>query len=251
MGGQEMHWLIIGGSGGIGRAVTLYGLQQGHRISATASRRGSARRLRYAAGSRTTGLDIWRQRFRGYGSVRRFARKLQRKQLPDAVVIAYGPLYEGDMPGQPTAEWQRMALHNLVLPGACVSTLLPRMLRRGHGTIILFGGTDTDRIQGFRRIGSYAAAKTGVSVLAASAARSIEAYTRAHGPVDVRVYCVCPAYVDTEYLSDEQRQRFARLAGSAGLESPDSYGLLVESLIRGDEKNQNGAILNMKNGRTL
>ncbi|AFG38796.1 SDR family NAD(P)-dependent oxidoreductase [Spirochaeta africana] len=259
MSGQETRWLVIGGSGGIGRAIVLQAAGQGAVVRFTGSTRSRVRQLEREAVRRQLPGRVHGsvRRFRGMGSIRRFERWIRRQPLPDVVVCAYGPLFEGRLKDTAAVSWQRMALHNLVLPGMLLSRLLPCMHGRGSGTVVLFGGTGGDELRGYRRIAAYAAAKAGVVVAARSAAMASEEHAEEQehvagqpGPEDgVRTVCICPDFVDTEYLNSEQRARYSRLAGTRGLSNPDICAQLVWRIAEREEIFQNGAIINMQTYR--
>ena len=252
MGGQETEWLVIGGSGGIGREIVLHAALQGAYVRCTGgSRRGIAGLRgeflqRNAADGRGCMPDARVRRITGMRSLVRLERWVASLPLPDVVVCAYGPLFEGRLEDTSAADWHLMALHNLVLPGMLLSQLLPRMQARGSGTIILFGGTDTDQIKGYRQIAAYSAVKTGVGVLARSAAKTVPQANGKTAASDVRTVCICPDFVETEYLTDDQRRRYRSLAGADGLSLPQRYARLAWRIAQREENFPNGAILNMR-----
>ncbi|GAB6089349.1 hypothetical protein JCM12856_09420 [Spirochaeta dissipatitropha] len=194
-------------------------------------------------------------KIRGWLSILRLYRWLEKQDLPDIVFVSYGPMVEKKLTAMLPRDWKRMSDHNLTLPGIVLSTLLGRMLKRGSGTIFLTGGTDTDAIRAFRRIAAYSAAKTGVSVLAVSAAETVREYCRSSGLSDeecsVRVVCICPDYIGTEYLNKEQKERFSRLAGKDGLSSPEQFADFVRKVAFDRKNYPNGTIINVKNYREL
>ena len=67
-------------------------------------------------------------------------------------------------------EWLTQSYANFAFPGMLVSAVLPHMCASGWGRILLFGGTRTDSVRGFRTNAAYAAAKTGLSSLVKSVA---------------------------------------------------------------------------------
>jgi NAD(P)-dependent dehydrogenase (short-subunit alcohol dehydrogenase family) len=88
----------------------------------------------------------------------------------DIVVVAYGPFVQKPLAATTSADWRMTALSCLALPGAIATEAATGMAVRGFGRILLFGGTRTDAIRGFRSNAAYAAAKTGLGVLAKSIA---------------------------------------------------------------------------------
>lgn len=257
MRGQESRWLILGGTGGIGRAVAVNALNNSEYVLCTGSSHGSVRRSRAEYRS-ITGINnksflVRRMKIKGWLSILHLYRWLQKLVLPDFVFVSYGPMIEKKLTSMLPRDWKRMNDHNLTVPGIVLSTLLGKMLKRGSGTIFLTGGTDTDSIRAFRRIAAYSAAKTGVSVLTVSAAETVREYCRSSGITEggcnVRVVCICPGYIDTEYLSSEQKERFSRLAGKDGLSSPEQLADFVRKIAFDRKNYPNGTIINVKNYR--
>jgi NAD(P)-dependent dehydrogenase (short-subunit alcohol dehydrogenase family) len=127
---------------------------------------------------------------------------------PDILVCGWGPFLQKPLGALSEADWARMAWANLALPGALVSLCIDRMLEKGWGRILLFGGTNTAGVRGFRTTAAYAAAKTGLGVLVKSAAL-------AGAGRGLTCNALCPGLVDTEYCSPRQR-RYNREKSPAG-----------------------------------
>lgn len=249
MRGQEMRWTIIGGSGGIGASIASYAVQQGDAVWCTAGSFRSARKAQHNLNSISPGSRVVRHRITWYSSIVSLLGKMKRAGTADTVVVSYGPFTEKKLWETGRRNWHTMTMHNLFLPGIIVSEVLPGMLRRGSGTIVLFGGTGTGTVQGYKRIAAYSAAKTGVGVVAASAAEAVAEYEHEHGKTDVRIICLCPDFVDTEYLTDQQRQRFLGLAGARGLSSAGDYAKFIWGIAHREQSFANGTILDMKTFR--
>jgi 3-oxoacyl-[acyl-carrier protein] reductase len=207
--------LVVGGSGGIGRALSL-----------ELGRRGSA--LIVHGGSSREGLDSTLRELRQAGAeaegflealggsagcVRRFVDLLPSLGRIDLLVVALGPFVRKSLAATEAEDWERLALLDLALPGALCSSLLPGMIERGWGRILLFGGTRTDGVRAYKSNAAYASAKTGLSVLV----KSLAAESSASGVASV---LVCPGFVDTEYLSEAERDALrARAPGGRLIDS--------------------------------
>jgi NAD(P)-dependent dehydrogenase (short-subunit alcohol dehydrogenase family) len=120
------------------------------------------------------------------GCVGRFIGALPSLGRIDILAVALGPFLRASLAETGAADWERLALLDLALPGALASALLPAMAARGWGRILLFGGTRTDGIRAYSSNAAYAAAKTGLGVLAKSLA--VEG-----APAGVGCVLVCPA----------------------------------------------------------
>jgi NAD(P)-dependent dehydrogenase (short-subunit alcohol dehydrogenase family) len=159
----------------------------------------------------------------------------------DVLVIAYGPFLEKPVLETSPEEWRHLHDMNVVLPALVFSRLLPSMIERGFGRVVVFGGTGTHRVSGYRTIAAYSAEKTALGVLVKSAARE------AAGS-DVAVNAVCPGPVDTEYLSEAQRRRFRRVLPGGEMPAPGQIVPYVLSLIVQDSPFMNGALVPLDGG---
>jgi 3-oxoacyl-[acyl-carrier protein] reductase len=124
---------------------------------------------------------------------------LDREPEPDILVCAWGPFQKAALPDTDAGLWRHLTESNLMFPGMLVSLALPGMLERGWGRILLFGGTGTERVQGYTTTAAYSAAKTALGVLAMSAAE-------AAGGRNVTCNVLCPGLTDTEYCGEEDRR---------------------------------------------
>jgi 3-oxoacyl-[acyl-carrier protein] reductase len=235
--------LVLGGSGGIGRAVCL-----------ALARRGAA--LVVHGGSSRERLDAVLGEVRASGSpeVSGFLQPIERpadilERLGalgriDILAAAFGPFVQKPLADTAAADWERVALLDLALPGALCSALLPAMASRGYGRILLFGGTRTDAIRAYSSNAAYAAAKTGLSVLAKSLA--------AEGArANVACILVCPGLVDTEYLAEAARTRFRALTPGGRLVAPEEIAESALGLLAADPCVASGAVLNLDSGLSL
>jgi NAD(P)-dependent dehydrogenase (short-subunit alcohol dehydrogenase family) len=116
------------------------------------------------------------------------------------------------------------------------------LIGRGWGRILLFGGTNTDTIRGFSTTAAYSSAKTGLGVLAKSAAKS-------GGGFGVTCNVICPGLVDTDETDEAARaynreKRQSRAALTPRDIARASLAVLSNPAI-------NGAILPVDQGLTL
>ena len=189
--------LVIGGSGGIGKEVAL-GLAQCN-AELTIHGGSSAERLEKTIkaireiGGKATGFLLQIE------SPKDAEKILAHLPDPDILVCAWGPFRRGSLETLDRDFWQKTVESNLIFPGFLVSLVLKGMMERNFGRILLFGGTNTDTIRGFTTTAAYSAAKTGLAVLAKSAAK-----TAGHRGVTCNV--ICPGLTDTEYLEEDQKR---------------------------------------------
>ncbi|MFW5694045.1 MAG: SDR family NAD(P)-dependent oxidoreductase [Alkalispirochaeta sp.] len=236
---QHHRALIIGGSGGIGRAVSYALAAQGASIICHGGHNQDKldRVVSYIQehGGKARGLLVPMERatdivphLNGLGRV-------------DILVVAMGPIAYRPLADTDDATWQQMIDLNLVLPGLLVSRYLPAMVTSGWGRVVLFGGPHGDTLRGFRTIAAYGAAKAGVASLCKSAAQQTNGQ-------NVAVNLIAPGYVDTEYLSAAQRKQLIGKSPRGALISPERVARLVNQLVLADEPDMNGAMITLDQG---
>jgi len=232
---QGKKALVVGATGGLGRAVAkalhaadaevlLHGRSEERLASSVAELgvRTSALQADLAEGAAPPAL-------------------LEAARLCDLLVLAYGPFAYRPLAETSPEDWRAMALGCLALPGALATEAAKAMAARGFGRILFFGGTRTDAIRGFRMNAAYAAAKTGLGVVAKSIAVEF-------GGRGVSCALLCPGFVDTEYLDEETRRRLAAASPRDGLIPEDEIAGLALRLLAGDMDLANGAIVTADRG---
>ena len=191
--------LVIGGTGGIGRALAQGLAEEGAELTVHGG--SSQERLENTINTiRGNGgkADGFLLRIESPSAAEQI---LARSPAPDILVCAWGPFLRRKLETCDRELWKNMVESNLVFPGILVSLVLQGMMERNWGRILLFGGTNTDNIRGFTTTTAYSAAKTGLGVIAKSAAR-----TAASRGVTCNV--VCPGFTETEYTSEELRRYY-------------------------------------------
>lgn len=183
--------LVVGGSGGIGREVAIRLAARGASVIVHGHRAARVTELvaELPGPGRHRGHSA---NLSGGAAPDAFAELLDRAGTPDLLIHAFGPETHRRLTDLNPTDWISAAITNLVLPGMAISAVLPAMIERNWGRIVLFGATGTERIRGFREDPAYGAAKTALSSLVRSA--DLAAENR-----DVAVNCIAPGYVDTEY----------------------------------------------------
>jgi NAD(P)-dependent dehydrogenase (short-subunit alcohol dehydrogenase family) len=262
--------LVIGGTGGIGRAValglagrgadlTIHGGHSAERLEsvlAAARQEASgicpeaavlkAAEARETSARRKTGR---RSRIEGFlfpvtAPVSRAAETILAKTVelsgaPDILVLAWGPFQRSLLQETTPENWYFLAENNLIFPGILISALIGDMIMRGWGRILLFGGTNTDTIRGFSSTAVYSAVKTALGVLAKSAAKSA-------GNAGVTCNVVCPGLTDTEYTEEkEQTYHRKKNPGGGGL-SPEDIAAAALHLL--ENPVVNGAVIPLDGG---
>ncbi len=248
--------LVVGGSGGIGAAVSRRLVTEGltvrvHGRTPERTARCAEELCRIGPGRAeaqilAVGADS--------GDAERAAAALVGEgapapAVPDVIVIAMGPFLEKPFDQTTEGEWRALWETNLMLPVAIGRRVLGPMIQRGRGRLVVFGGTGTDRVAGYHDVAAYSAAKTALMSWVKSAARSVERSVdrpdhraRGQNPPNVAVSAVCPGFVDTEYLTEAQRERYRRLSGGR-LQTPDEVAAEVIDLISGPAGRSNGRVV--------
>ncbi len=235
----DLRALVIGGSGGIGRAVSKRLAAAGMRVCVHGGR--SHERLEATLNEITD----------AGGQAEGFLAEIERVEdlvepitarLPfSVVVLAFGPYLEASLLETSARDWVRMAELNLALPGTVLSLCAPAMQAAGWGRFVLFGGPRTDGIESFRTIAAYGAAKTGVSSLVRSAARQLGRY-------GITVNAVCPGYIATEYYQDGDLERLSARMPDRELITTAEVAQLVERLVTPESNALNGAVIRIDKG---
>jgi 3-oxoacyl-[acyl-carrier protein] reductase len=226
--------LVVGGSGGIGAAV-----------SAALARHGA--RLRIHGGHSRQKLETVAARAREHtDDVTTLLLEISGPQdardllefggQVDILVVSYGPWLQSSVIDTRPDQWEEMVGQNLTLPAVLMSGVLPGMTDRRYGRIVLFGGPRSDRLSGYLRIAGYAAAKHGLASLARSVALQ-------HADDNVRCNMICPGHVETEYYSESRKRAQEARHPSRRLISVEEVASLVVSLLRPDSDAINGAII--------
>jgi NAD(P)-dependent dehydrogenase (short-subunit alcohol dehydrogenase family) len=234
--------LVVGGSGGIGREaafelasrdvdLVIHGGHSQERLERTVAA------LRAEGGS-VEGflLDI--------ATPRDLLELLPRLGRIDILVVAFGPFLRRSLASTSDSEWERLALLDFALPGALVSHCLREMKAAGWGRILLFGGTRTDAIRAYTSNAAYAAAKTGLAVIAKSAAAEGAAY-------GVACIQICPGLVDTEYLDDVAKSELAAKAPGGSLIDARHLVSQAMNLLLAEPCTASGAVIAMDSGLIL
>jgi 3-oxoacyl-[acyl-carrier protein] reductase len=185
--------LVVGGTGGIGRAVALGLAERGAEVTVHGG--SSRQRLENTLEALGKAGDGFLLPIVNPGAAEEI---LARSPSPDILICAYGPFKRENLENQGREFWQKAVEDNLIFPGIMVSLCIKGMIERNWGRILLFGGTNTDTIRGFSTTSAYSAAKTALGVLAKSAAK-------AAGGRGVTCNVLCPGLTDTEYCGEDQQ----------------------------------------------
>lgn len=233
--------LVVGGSGGIGGALSrelgragaevwVHGGTSKERLERTLK---AIRRL----GARAQGfLYPIQDPEAGAGAL------LRRFPDPDILVIAWGPFTQAALEDMEPGDWIFLMNCNIIFPGIMISAVLRGMINKGWGRILLFGGTGTAEIRGFTGTPAYSAAKTALGVLAKSTARR-------GGSRGVTCNVLCPGLVDTEYTGEDARSY--NRGHYPGRKGPSTLDIARAGIAMLTQPQMNGAIIPVDGGVVL
>ncbi|HEY9054428.1 MAG TPA: SDR family oxidoreductase [Rectinemataceae bacterium] len=231
--------LVVGGSGGIGAALSEDLARRGSSLLIHGRDRIKVESLslslagRFGAETGFLAADI--------ASPSAFAKLLEPYGHFDIVAVSFGPFLRKSLADTDPEDWERMALLDLALPGALAGLYFEGMLEREFGRFLFLGGTRTDAIRAYRTTAAYSAAKTGLGVLAKSLA--------AEGSgKNVAALVACPGFVDTEYLGEASRREAASRAPGGHLLDPAALARSILDLLDTEPCAASGAVINLDAG---
>jgi 3-oxoacyl-[acyl-carrier protein] reductase len=236
--------LVVGGTGGIGRAVAVGLAKKGAELTvhggSSRERLESTLNAITESGAKAEGFLLSVDRPEAVPSAAEEI--LAHTPQTDILVCAWGPFKQGNIEELDGDFWQNMVTNNLIFPGILVSSVLRGMTERNWGRILLFGGTNTDTIRGFTTTAAYSAAKTALGVLAKSVAKS-------RGSRGITCNALCPGLTETEYTREEQK--LYNLEKSPGGKPLNPRQIAIAALAILENPCINGAVVTADQGLVL
>ncbi len=218
--------VVIGGTGGIGVAVSDMLKLKGCEVLALGKSRGDI----------VFDVSLF---FAEKTALNEKKKVLTAVEGADILCVCYGPFVQKSLIDTSEEDWKNVALLDYALAGVLCSTALKGMTMRKYGRIILFGGTRTEQIRAYKTNAAYAGAKTALGVLA----KSIAAEYAKDG---ITCNVILPGFVETEYLSQELRESLKNKTPTGTLIQTATIAEAVSFLI--DRKEINGALLGIDDG---
>ena len=188
---METSIIVTGGAGALGAAVVRYLVGAGHRVASFDTARAEERQkaLRAELGERYLGVmtDVT--------SVAGWEHALDRTQtvlgpVAGAVLTVGGWAGGAPLVSEPEATFRTMVDVNLGTVHLALRALLPGLVARKAGSVVVIGSRAVERPWTSANAASYAAAKAGAVALAQAAAAEVLAS-------GVRINSVLPSTIDT------------------------------------------------------
>jgi NAD(P)-dependent dehydrogenase (short-subunit alcohol dehydrogenase family) len=246
----KMNAVIIGGSGGIGAALSL---------ALSRSLNEEELSLVLHGGSESEKFDSLIERLavgvnsRRRISVTKLVQHLSARNLTDILksplyaavcqadilCFCFGPFLQRPLEETTPDQWNEISFLNYTLPGICISAALPAMMRRKWGRILVFGGTRTEQVRGFETNAVYGGAKTALCSLVKSVAVSYASF-------GITCNAILPGFTETEYLDETRKEELRTKIPGNRLISVTEIADAGVFLLRHGEIN--GALLNIDCG---
>ena len=157
----------------------------------------------------------------------------------DILCVVYGPFLQKPLDITTAKEWNTTVYANLTLPGILVSAALSGMKERKWGRILLFGGTETQVLRGFRTNAAYGAAKMGIMSLVKSVSMEYAQY-------GITANAVCPGFTDSGLLTEDTRAIWAKKNPDGELIAPEAITEAALFLLK--DGSYNGVVMPVDKG---
>ena len=242
---KDKKVLVTGAGMGIGKAIALAAAREGAFVIAAdleASSAESTVQLIGLAGGEALALDV-----SDFAGVEKAAAALgAHERRPDVLVNNAATWTIKPFLETGPADWERDLKVTLLGTLICCRVFLPRMIERGHGSIVNIA-SDAARV-GETGWAVYSAAKGGVISFTKSLAREV-------GKSGIRVNAVSPGTTRTEkvkaFLPEENQSKAARMYPLGRLAEPEEVAQAVVFLASERASFITGQVLSVSGGYTM
>ena len=199
--------IVVGGTRGIGRAISEAFLQSGAKVIATyQSNDQAADAFRDANANCANRLDLQKFDITQYNQVENFFRLVEEKHGPFQIMVNSSGIRNDSVVGlMKETDWQRVIDTNLTGTFNVCKQAVLSLMRQRYGRIILI--TSPIGKFGFAGQSNYAASKAGQVAFARSLSKEVASRK-------ITVNCVSPGFIETDFiadLSEEQRKGYIAL----------------------------------------
>ncbi|EEV20852.1 SDR family oxidoreductase [Treponema vincentii] len=229
---QGKSALIVGGTSGIGYCLAQSLLQES--VSVVVQGKINSKRVAsLCSQGNAAGLICDLQKVAYLEELCRYA------DAADILCVVYGPFLQKPLDITTAKEWNTTVYANLTLPGILVSAALSGMKERKWGRILLFGGTETQVLRGFRTNAAYGAAKMGIMSLVKSVSMEYAFY-------GITANAVCPGFTDSGLLTEDTRAIWAKKNPDGELIAPEAITEAALFLLK--DGSYNGVVMPVDKG---
>ncbi|MEM5947238.1 SDR family oxidoreductase [Spirochaetia bacterium 38H-sp] len=230
--------MIIGGSGGIGKHISLTLAKLGVNLIIHGGKdRDKLNTTLKECKKHTTEVSGFLAEI---SREKEFIERCVSFMPVDILIISAGPVLYKEIAETTEDEWDFIVKANFTLPSIIISKALKGMIENGYGRIILMGGNNTDHIRGYKRIAAYSAAKTALGVIAKSIANSYSKY-------NISCNILCPGVVLTEY-QDKSSLPFSVKVENHFFTDGEDIAEIVADIVKKEKPVLNGAIISVDKG---
>jgi len=229
--------VVTGGAGALGSALVKRLSAAGHAVAAVDSSRAAARLRELAAGGAAPGHGTIAAIVADVTSASEWTAVLARIEAelgpPGGAVLVAGGWQGGAAlhAAKDDVAWDAMIASNLQTTYRSLRALLPGMVARKAGSVVVVGSRAVERPWTSAGAAAYVATKSGVVALAQVVAEEV----REHG---VRVNAVLPSTIDTP-----ANRASMPAADASRWVSTDSLGDVIAFLLSDDSRDVSGAAL--------
>jgi len=210
--------IVVGGTRGIGRAVSTAFLQSGAQVIATyQSNDRAADAFCQANADHADRLDLQKFDVTKYDQVERFFRLVEEKHGPFQIMVNSSGIRRDSVVGlMPETDWQRVIDTNLTGTFNVCKQAVLSLMRERYGRIILI--TSPIGKFGFAGQSNYAASKAGQVAFTRSLSKEVASRK-------ITVNCVSPGFIETDFIADLSE---AQQKGYIGMVPLKRFGTALE-----------------------